>query len=290
MARVLFVDDDAGLRETCGAILRGAGLHVEAASDGRAALATLERQPCELLLLDLKLPDMSGLDVLASVRRRGYTTPVVFMTGYASLDTAVEAMRLGAVDYLRKPVFEEPLLAAVHRALTCAASPVTSTAIGARVDGLRAIQACASQAAPMAENLPGVADGLELWASAVWRVVRAPSDVRNVGQWARLLKVSEDTVYHWCRTADVRAKASLDLARVLRAVRQARGRGGRPAQFLAVSDRHTLRRLFVRAGVGEGTVMSDDEVLVRQTFTRDPLAVAALRERLREEGSSPEQR
>jgi DNA-binding NtrC family response regulator len=117
MARVLLVDDDAGVLDTRGAILRHAGLEVETAACGRRALVALDRDPCDLLLLDLKLPDMTGLDVLAEARRRGSTVPVVILTGHPSFDTAVEAMRLGAVDYLLKPVFEDPLMASVERAL-----------------------------------------------------------------------------------------------------------------------------------------------------------------------------
>ncbi len=157
------------------------------------------------------------------------------MTGYASLDTAVEAMRLGAVDYVRKPLFDDALIAIVDRALgrPCPATPVAG--------------ADEAVAAPAEEPLIA-ADGLALWTTAMWRVVHAPHDVATVGRWAVMLCISEDTLYTWCRTQELRAKASLDLARVLRAVRCARQRGGKPAQFLAVSDRHTLRRLLVQGG------------------------------------------
>lgn len=130
MARVLLVDDDAGVLDTCGAILRHAGLDVETASSGHAALGVLARLSCDLLLLDLRLPDISGFGILAEARRRGSPAPAVLITGHPTLETSLEAMRLGVVDYLVKPVFEDSLVAAAARALNRCAQSGLSTPPG----------------------------------------------------------------------------------------------------------------------------------------------------------------
>ncbi len=282
MACVLLVDDDAGVRETCGVILRQAGWKVDAVGTGRRALASLKRRPCDLLLLDLKLPDMTGLDMLDQARQQGWTGPAILVTGYPSLDSSVQALRLGAADYLAKPVFGDALLAAVRRGLGETRSVGLTTATGASPAAEPAVVEEPGPGLRLREELLTVADGLALWLDSMQRVVSAPRDVPTVGRWAALLKCSDATVYAWCRTVELEAKASLNLARVLRAVRCARQRRGEPARYLAVSNRNTAARLLARAGLEPGRVPTMDEVLTRQTFVRDPQAVVALRVRLRE--------
>ena len=102
---VLVVDDEEEIRELVAEFLRARGVRVTTAADGRAAIAAIEREPARfaLVLADLQLPGCDGLDVLRAAKRANPSVSVVIITGYASLDSAIEAVRLGAYDYLTKP-------------------------------------------------------------------------------------------------------------------------------------------------------------------------------------------
>jgi len=103
--RVLVVDDEPDVRELMAEFFRDHGCEVGSAVDGRAAIAAVERDPgrYHLVLVDLHLPGADGLSVLRAVRLANPSACVVIVTGYASLDSAVEAVRAGAYDYLAKP-------------------------------------------------------------------------------------------------------------------------------------------------------------------------------------------
>lgn len=102
---VLVVDDDAGIRDLIGDYFDEQGFKVSRAADGRAAVATLQRHPSRfgLVVTDLCLPDVDGFGVLFEARRANPRSYVVIVTGYASLDSAIQAVRSGAYDYLPKP-------------------------------------------------------------------------------------------------------------------------------------------------------------------------------------------
>lgn len=116
-AQVLVVDDDAALRRALADRFRHWGHAPEEAPDGRAALATLERRQFDLVLLDLNLPDISGLEVLARLRQGGCGADVVVLTAHGSVESAVEALKAGATDFLQKPADFELLKRAVERSL-----------------------------------------------------------------------------------------------------------------------------------------------------------------------------
>ena len=97
--RLLVVDDDASLRKACCEIASGMGFVVLSAGSVQEALTLLRRQPAEMLLLDLKLPGGGGLKLLGEVKTMYPRTGVVVMTAFATVASAVEAMRIGAVDY-----------------------------------------------------------------------------------------------------------------------------------------------------------------------------------------------
>ncbi|MHC4831842.1 MAG: sigma-54-dependent transcriptional regulator, partial [Planctomycetota bacterium] len=101
--RVLVVDDEPNLRRVMSKELARAGFEVATAASGEEALAQLESQPCDVLLLDLKMPGIGGLEVLRRLRRQGLGCEVIILTGHGSIDSVVEAMKLGAYDYLTKP-------------------------------------------------------------------------------------------------------------------------------------------------------------------------------------------
>lgn len=104
METILIVDDDAGFRSLMETILRGEGYEVDSAGSVGEARAQGERRSYHLVITDLKLPDGSGLDVLRHWKQEMPETPVVMITAFGSVASAVEAMKLGAVDYLGKPL------------------------------------------------------------------------------------------------------------------------------------------------------------------------------------------
>jgi len=103
MANVLIVDDEKNIRAHLATWVEGLGHRVECAADGAAALAALERTGFDVVLSDIRMPGMSGLELLREVRRRQPAALCVLMTAYATVPGAVEAMREGAYDYLVKP-------------------------------------------------------------------------------------------------------------------------------------------------------------------------------------------
>jgi DNA-binding NtrC family response regulator len=102
---VLVVDDEPEIAELLVEYFRGRGLRVASAGDGPSAVAALERDPSRygLVVTDLQLPGLDGLGVLKAARQANPSAYVVIVTGYASLDSAIQAVRLGAYDYLTKP-------------------------------------------------------------------------------------------------------------------------------------------------------------------------------------------
>jgi two-component system response regulator PilR (NtrC family) len=97
------VDDERSMRELLAIVLRREGYEVLLAENGRAAIELLEREPVDLLISDIKMPDLSGVDVLRAAKKIDQDILGIMITAFASTETAVEAMRLGACDYLSKP-------------------------------------------------------------------------------------------------------------------------------------------------------------------------------------------
>lgn len=110
-ARILLIDDEAGLRLTMVCILGEAGYTVTPVANGPDALQALRQDEFDLAYLDIRLPEMDGLMVLKEIHRLYPELPVILITAHASLQSAVEAVRLGATDYLLKPVAPEALIA-----------------------------------------------------------------------------------------------------------------------------------------------------------------------------------
>ena len=103
--QVLIIDDETGSRESMALAIEKAGLPVRTFDDARRALDFLEANPGpNLALCDLRMPGMDGIEFLQQVRGRGYDLGVVLITAFGSIESAVEAMRVGADDYLTKPV------------------------------------------------------------------------------------------------------------------------------------------------------------------------------------------
>src|SRR5688572_22004067 len=113
--RILVIDDDDSVRLLLEKRLSNEGYDVRTANCGRAALALLETSVFDAALLDIQLPDMTGIEILEEMRRRDPEIAAVMMTGHPQLESAIQALRLGAYDYLSKPLDWEPLLHLIAR-------------------------------------------------------------------------------------------------------------------------------------------------------------------------------
>lgn len=116
-ANILVIDDEKAIREGCRLILSDQGYTVDVCETGRMALDMLLTGPYDLALLDMKLPDIQGLEIIETLKQERPDICVVVMTGYSSVENAVAAMKLGAFDYLSKPFSDEDLAIAVGRAI-----------------------------------------------------------------------------------------------------------------------------------------------------------------------------
>lgn len=115
--RILVVDDETRLRESLVELIAQQGYEVHAASGGKAAVAELETQAFDLLLLDLRMPDMTGIEVMQFIKSRNLDVTVIVVSGDSSFDGAVGVLRQGAYDYVKKPYAPEELLRTVDNAV-----------------------------------------------------------------------------------------------------------------------------------------------------------------------------
>jgi len=116
MPRILVIDDDDAVRESTGRILRTAGYMVESAAGGDDGFVLARGSAFDVILCDMRMPGLSGLDLLRKLRESRVDSAFIIMTAFGTVDTAVEAMKLGAVDFVQKPFFREELLMRVRAA------------------------------------------------------------------------------------------------------------------------------------------------------------------------------
>ena len=117
MAELLIADDEKGYREVLRAIFEDQGHTVHTATDGRAALAHLKREPCDVVISDVRMPDMDGIAFLQAARAFYPEIGIVMMTAFGTIDTAREAFKMGADDFIQKPFNNEELKLIVERSL-----------------------------------------------------------------------------------------------------------------------------------------------------------------------------
>jgi ActR/RegA family two-component response regulator len=114
--RVLLVDDEERFVLNLAKLLRGRGFDVATALDGAAGVAAVENNPIDVVLLDVKMPGMDGIEALRKIKEASPDAEVIMLTGHADVDTGIEAMREGALDYLMKPCDIEDLVAKISEA------------------------------------------------------------------------------------------------------------------------------------------------------------------------------
>ena len=115
--RVLLADDDRGVARSLRRVLVGENYDVTTVADGAEAAEALMKEPFDVVVSDIHMPNMSGVELLSLVRAYDLDVPVILLTGDPSLETAIEALKLGAIEYLTKPWENETLVAAVKRAV-----------------------------------------------------------------------------------------------------------------------------------------------------------------------------
>jgi DNA-binding NtrC family response regulator len=115
--RILLIDDDAGLSEVIGMLLEREGYVAERAGTVAAGLQHIRKSEVDLVITDLRLPDGTGLDAIRAIRARRPEVPIIMITSYSSIESAIGALRMGAVDYIIKPFDNEEFLHALRRAL-----------------------------------------------------------------------------------------------------------------------------------------------------------------------------
>jgi DNA-binding NtrC family response regulator len=114
--RVLLVDDESIFTKNMSKLLKTRGYTVAAVNSGDAAIRELEQNPADVIVLDLKMPGMDGLSTLREIMKLGLFTETLVLTGHGSIDSALEAMKLGAYDYLTKPCEIDELVSKIEAA------------------------------------------------------------------------------------------------------------------------------------------------------------------------------
>lgn len=113
--RILVIDDEAVICEACRLVLAEKGHGVDHRLTGRGGLLAMERSEYDLVLLDMKLPDIDGTEVLKAVCGKTPAPRVIVMSGYSTMSNAVNAMKLGAADYLSKPFTDDELIETIEK-------------------------------------------------------------------------------------------------------------------------------------------------------------------------------
>lgn len=227
---VLIVDDDVA----CATLLR-AGLmkvhkfDVRTAASGGDALCLAREAWFDLLLVDLRLPDMSGLDLVRALMEHRGGVPFVLVSGFADVPTTVEAMRLGAFSVIEKPVTFDDLAKVVHSAVFPPGGRRLTTAFHGNSE------------MPVMRRL----------ARHMVAACRSDEDLNTLAKWARFEGVSYSTLCETCRLAGVRPHDARDFARMLRAVARANAEQCPVRVLLQVGDRRTLSVLLRRSGLTE---------------------------------------
>jgi two-component system response regulator PilR (NtrC family) len=171
MAQILVVDDELSLREFLEILLKREGHQVRLARDAIEAVARLKEEPVDLVLTDLRLPRGSGMDVLTWVTKNAPSTQVVMMTAFATTETAVDAMKAGAYDYLIKPFKPDELIVLLDRALERRRLQAENRALRATLDA-RAGQA----------RLIGVSEGMQQVFELIQKVAPTRTTILVTGE------------------------------------------------------------------------------------------------------------
>ncbi|MBL8842909.1 MAG: sigma-54-dependent Fis family transcriptional regulator [Planctomycetes bacterium] len=242
--RILIVDDEAAIRDELAEALDDAGYETARAPDGAAAAALIAAEAFDLCVSDVRMPGMGGIELLRHVARTSPETLVLLMTAHAELQSAIEALRLGAVDYLQKPFKQEELLARVgrlaeHRKLV--------------VENRNLRRSLESSVADRAAGIVGDSPAMRRVLEVVDRVASLPSNVLIVGESG----TGKDLVAHALHERGSRAAAPfvpINCAAIPEALLEGELFGHVKGAFTGASDH---KEGLLRTA-GEGTIFLDE--------------------------------
>lgn len=234
-ATILLVDNDLAVRDVFRRALEHAGSIVLTTVTGHSAIDLLRRNAIDLAIVDLNLPDMSGMEVIRRAAAEGRPHPFILMGACLTIHVSVEAMKLGAFDVVEKPVAIDRLLRMVG-ACVGEASGAERTAVSRR-EPIRSRSI---------DGPPGSA--AHRWALHVVKACESEDDLKTLDDWGRYAGVSYSTLCESCRIVGIRPHIARDFTRALRAVIKAAAYECNPSVLLDVSDRRTLRKLLDAAG------------------------------------------
>ncbi len=256
-SRLLVIDDDPGTLVTYGMILRLAGYDVATASTGGDGLRFVrsEKENLRLVLTDLRLPDLSGLEVLAAVRESAPHVPVVMISAWGTTASEAAAKQLGAVEFIEKPIVGDDLVDVVERNLRRGDRPTA-----------------------MAVEKPPLGHAAMRWATIVVPLTRLTADVPTLAEWGKQVATSPSTVKTWCTAAGVHAGDALDFVRGLRILIQHEGYPCDWYNVLAIVDARTLARFLDRGRLPRAGVLPRvGAFLSGQQFITNPALVSAVK-------------
>lgn len=228
---LLLIDDDPTFTGFIATALSRAGLFTNVVSTGRAGLEALDRHSFSLVLLDLVLPDIDGLEILRRLNSEPsiVVPPVILISGLGTIRSAVEAIRLGARDFVEKPLVAAELVDTVRSYLPTAIDRVDTddSAVG----------------------------DLVRW---VMTVVLASTDTRTIDEWSVRAGASTATIFARCKRVDIGAKSLLDLGRLVRIAVMPRPRPKEVLDALRTRDVRTVGALLGRAEITRGDLDPGD--------------------------------
>lgn len=251
--RVVVIDDDAGTLSMFVRILQLEGFFAQAAASAREGIDLCREVRPQVVLVDLRLPEMSGIEVLRELEPSRQRAEFIVISGFADVESTVAAVKLGAADVVEKPISPERLVSIVRESIARTSA-----------DG------------HLSTPVP---HALRRWAEVVVKVVDSPDDVRTLGEWGHFVGASRGALRNWCRTARLSSKRSLAVARMLRAVVRGQRCGASPENLLNVVDRRTLAKLLGASGCRScqaKRLPTVDDFLERQRFITDSGAIAEL--------------
>lgn len=250
--RCLIVDDDPSFQSIASYTLTRSSFATEVVDTGARALAQLASDERDVLLIDLRLPDMSGITLLAELRSRGITTPAVMASGAGSVTDAVDAMKTGASDFIEKPVPNARLV--------------------------ESLVAAFSNASPRLSHTRPASEAAEMMVGLLVPVIYGARDVPTVRDWAGTVCMSEPVIYGRCAAVSVGAKNALDLARILRVAILPIALRVRVSELFANRDLRSVGALLKRSGISleDLTRLRHHAILDAQRCVESPSVLGAL--------------
>jgi ActR/RegA family two-component response regulator len=273
---VLVVDDDEAMCETFEQAFGYEQIETIFAHRASQGLRIAKHLDVNALILDYRLPDFEGLELIRRLHTAGREVSFILMSGYVTVPVAVEAMQLGAVTVLEKPVDIDDVLVAIRRALLTGSRATRRAARPHVPHETRAAPAGDSSQAPPSSTA-------ERWAMLVLRALASPSDFRTLDAWARAVHLSRSALTECCRLVHISPRDARDFARLLRAIAHTHD-VWHPEALMDFADSRTLQRVLRRAGLADTTqVPTIDDFLSRQQWIpTDNPALAALRAAFRD--------